>query len=69
MIRAIAVFVAATVLFPLLELAQESSRGTPLPTTGRSVIATRYGIVAASQPLAATAGIQLRLFRAGRKPP
>lgn len=59
MIRAIVVFVGATVLFPVLALAQESSHGTPLPTTGRSVIATRYGIVAASQPLAATAGIQI----------
>jgi gamma-glutamyltranspeptidase/glutathione hydrolase len=59
MIRAIVVFVGATVLFPVLAWAQESSHGNTLPTTGRSVIATRYGIVAASQPLAATAGIQI----------
>jgi gamma-glutamyltranspeptidase / glutathione hydrolase len=59
MIRAIVAFVGATVLFHVLALAQESSHGIPLPTTGRSVIATRYGIVAASQPLAATAGIQI----------
>ncbi len=30
-----------------------------LPVVGRSVVATRYGIVAASQPLAARAGVQI----------
>ena len=29
------------------------------PLVGRSVVATRYGIVAASQPLAARAGVQI----------
>src|SRR5213595_1384857 len=29
------------------------------PVVGRSVVATRYGIVAASQPLAARAGVQV----------
>src|SRR5205809_5668107 len=29
------------------------------PVVGRSVVATRYGIVAASQPLAARAGVQI----------
>ncbi len=32
------------------------SAGAPLPTPGRSVITSRYGIVAASQPLAAMTG-------------
>jgi len=31
----------------------------PPPVPGRSVVATRYGIVAASQPLAAAAGVQM----------
>ena len=33
--------------------------GYPPPTQGRSVIATKYGIVAASQPMAAASGIQI----------
>src|ERR1041384_2728433 len=33
--------------------------GNPLPIPGRSVIATKYGIVAASQPMAAMSGIQI----------
>src|SRR6188508_3139640 len=32
---------------------------SPLPVVGRSKIATKYGIVAASQPLAARAGVQV----------
>lgn len=31
----------------------------PRPTVGRSVVATRYGIVATSQPLAAAAGVEI----------
>ena len=31
----------------------------PRPQVGRSVVATRWGIVAASQPLAAAAGVQI----------
>lgn len=42
-----------------MAMAQTKSTGAPLPVPGRSVITTRYGIVAASQPLAATAGIQI----------
>lgn len=38
---------------------EKKASTTPLPTPGRSVITTRYGIVAASQPLAAMAGIQI----------
>src|SRR5689334_4736198 len=33
--------------------------GSPLPIPGRSVITTKYGIVAASQPMAAMSGIQI----------
>ncbi len=33
--------------------------GSALPKTGRSVIATRFGVVASSQPLAAMAGVQI----------
>ncbi len=33
--------------------------GAPLPVPGRSMVATRDGIVAASQPLAARAGVQI----------
>ena len=33
--------------------------GSALPKTGRSVIATRYGVVASSQPLASMAGVQI----------
>jgi gamma-glutamyltranspeptidase / glutathione hydrolase len=35
------------------------SGGYPLPVPGRSLIASRFGIVAASQPLAAAAGVQM----------
>ena len=38
--------------------AQNASR-TPLPVPGRSMVVTRLGIVAASQPLAAQAGVQI----------
>jgi gamma-glutamyltranspeptidase / glutathione hydrolase len=33
--------------------------GSPLPIQGRSVITTEYGIVAASQPMAAASGVQV----------
>src|SRR5438477_10439157 len=39
-----------------LAAAQSDSR---LPVTGRSMVITKYGIVAASQPLAARAGVQI----------
>src|SRR5574337_264257 len=35
------------------------AHGQPLPIPGRSMVITRYGIVAASQPLAATAGVHM----------
>jgi len=36
-----------------------AANGAPKPVVGRSVVATTYGIVAASQPLAARAGVQI----------
>jgi gamma-glutamyltranspeptidase/glutathione hydrolase len=39
--------------------ARQESEMNPLPVSGRSVVATRYGIVASSQPLAAAAGVQM----------
>jgi gamma-glutamyltranspeptidase/glutathione hydrolase len=38
---------------------REGSGGAPLPVVGRSLVATTLGIVAASQPLAARAGVQI----------
>jgi gamma-glutamyltranspeptidase/glutathione hydrolase len=39
--------------------ARQGQDMNPPPVPGRSVVATRYGIVAASQPLAAAAGVQM----------
>lgn len=39
--------------------AQESAQARPPVVAGRSKVATKYGIVAASQPLAARAGVQI----------
>ena len=39
--------------------AQEQENARPGPVVGRSVVATTFGIVAASQPLAARAGVQI----------
>ena len=36
-----------------------TTAGAPLPIPGRSIVATRQGIVAASQPLAARAGVEI----------
>lgn len=40
-------------------MAQSKTEHTNLPVPGRSVVTTRFGVVAASQPLAAMAGIQV----------
>lgn len=42
-----------------LALAQVQQSGAPMPVQGRSVIQTKFGIVATSQPLASMAGIQI----------
>jgi gamma-glutamyltranspeptidase/glutathione hydrolase len=44
---------------PLVAQQQKPSAGAPLPIPGRSIVATRQGIVAASQPLAARAGVEI----------
>src|SRR5712691_4794952 len=56
MIRTSAVLLTLTSVVGVGILAQ--TRPQP-PVVGRSMIATRYGIVAASQPLAARAGVQI----------
>jgi len=43
----------------LLLLASQAAADDRKPVVGRSVVATEYGIVAASQPLAARAGVQI----------
>ena len=40
-------------------LPEAPAHGQPLPMPGRSMVITRYGIVAASQPLAASAGVHM----------
>jgi gamma-glutamyltranspeptidase/glutathione hydrolase len=55
-------FLLQTFLLLLTAAAQRLSapqQGNPLPVPGRSVITTRYGIVAATQPMAAMSGIQI----------
>jgi gamma-glutamyltranspeptidase/glutathione hydrolase len=61
MIRAIAALfiVGASLGIGVSQTALAAEKGTPLPTPGRSVVTSRYGIVAASQPMAATAGVQI----------
>mgnify|MGYP002780208550 CR=1 FL=1 len=50
----------AALALPVAVAAQDSTRAAaPRPPVGRSVVATRYGIVAASQPLAAAAGVAI----------
>jgi len=60
----LAVFVLGTGLprmidRPLSAQSQAPAAGAPLPVTGRSMVTTKYGIVAASHPLAARAGVQI----------
>jgi len=54
----ILLFLCSTVLTAQNPQAPAKS-GQPLPIQGRSVITTKYGIVAASQPMAAASGIQI----------
>ncbi|HWR15265.1 MAG TPA: gamma-glutamyltransferase [Terriglobales bacterium] len=42
-----------------ISVAQEKKEAAPLPVQGRSVIQTKFGIVATSQPLASMAGVQI----------
>ena len=45
--------------FPVSRARAQSDSGAALPVPGRSLIATKLGIVAASQPLAAKAGVEI----------
>ena len=60
-VRHAAVAVAVLTLVGAGVIAQEQQGSTPPrgPVVGRSVVATTFGIVAASQPLAARAGVQI----------
>ncbi|MFP5379011.1 MAG: gamma-glutamyltransferase [Vicinamibacteria bacterium] len=53
----IAVLVAP--LAPPAPVAAQAPSGAPLPIPGRSMVTTKYGIVAASSPLAAQAGVRI----------
>ena len=47
------------VLVGIVLTAQTGTQESPHPVVGRSMVVTNYGIVAASQPLAARAGVQV----------
>jgi gamma-glutamyltranspeptidase/glutathione hydrolase len=49
----------AIVFLAQMAISQETKTGAPLPVQGRSVIQTKFGIVATSQPLASMAGVQI----------
>ena len=53
------VAVASIALLSSGVMGQEDTGARPRVIAGRSKIATKYGIVAASQPLAARAGVQI----------
>src|SRR5438046_9431160 len=57
--RALLPTVAALVLVVTATSTAQQSGVKPTIVAGRSKIATKYGIVAASQPLAAQAGVQI----------
>ena len=46
-------------LLASLAMAQVNQVGAPMPVQGRSIVATKFGIVATSQPLASMAGVQI----------
>jgi gamma-glutamyltranspeptidase/glutathione hydrolase len=52
------VFISLLVLGQL-GVSQSTTKGAPMPVQGRSVVATKFGIVATSQPLASMAGVQI----------
>ena len=55
----ITAFILAIVCAGTLSGRQDPEPQRPRVVTGRSKISTKYGIVAASQPLAARAGVQI----------
>jgi gamma-glutamyltranspeptidase / glutathione hydrolase len=56
---AVAVPLLCACLVPPASAQDAPTPSRPRPAVGRSVVATRYGIVAASQPLAAAAGVEI----------
>ena len=50
---------AAVILLVLVSAARPGAQDSSRPVVGRSMVVTEYGIVAASQPLAARAGVQI----------
>lgn len=63
-VRHALIVLASLVTLGIVMSAQSEPPKTPLPVVGRSMVATKYGIVAASQPLAARAGVEI-LARGG----
>jgi gamma-glutamyltranspeptidase/glutathione hydrolase len=61
MTRRLVLAASLAIALAAVGLAQEQPRtqAPPLPVVGRSMVATSFGIVAASQPLAARAGVQI----------
>jgi gamma-glutamyltranspeptidase/glutathione hydrolase len=55
--RTLLPLIAMSVAFPAA--GAQSTTGQPLPVPGRSIVTTKLGIVAASQPLAAQAGVRI----------
>jgi gamma-glutamyltranspeptidase/glutathione hydrolase len=56
---AVAILAVAAVAVGAAQQAPREDRRSPKPVVGRSIVATSLGIVAASQPLAARAGVQI----------
>src|SRR5437899_4577245 len=57
--RKLSVLLALVLTFLGITVVAQNPNAPRRPVVGRSVVATRYGIVAASQPLAARAGVQV----------
>jgi gamma-glutamyltranspeptidase/glutathione hydrolase len=58
-VRWVGLLAAVGASLALVAAQAPSKDAAPLPTVGRSIVATKLGIVAASQPLAARAGVQM----------
>jgi gamma-glutamyltranspeptidase/glutathione hydrolase len=58
-LRLTAVIPTAVLCLLLVSMSRPVAQESPRPVVGRSMVVTEYGIVAASQPLAARAGVQV----------
>ncbi|HAK56026.1 MAG TPA: hypothetical protein DCP38_11180 [Acidobacteria bacterium] len=58
-LRLTAVIPAVALCLFLVSASRPVAQEAPRPVVGRSMVVTEYGIVAASQPLAARAGVQV----------